>query len=95
MLCAAENDSPMEALRESRRLTKGHRKSLFVFGLLCLGANILGALALGIGLFVTIPTTVIATAHVLRRLQAHAPRAVDEREPTGRSLPHVPQESTP
>lgn len=77
MLCAAEGYDPVEALRESRRLTKGHRRSLLVFGLSCLGLNLLGALAVGIGLFVTVPTTVIASAHVLRRLQARAPRAAD------------------
>jgi hypothetical protein len=95
LLCAAENDDPIAALRESRRLTAGHRRSLFVFGLLCIGTNILGALALGIGLFVTIPTTVIATAHVLRRLQAHAPRGASEQRSTGAPLIHGPQESTP
>jgi len=72
-LCAAEGYDPVEALRESRRLTKGHRRSLLVFGLICVGVNLLGALAVGIGLFVTVPTTVIASAHVLRRLQRNAP----------------------
>jgi hypothetical protein len=94
-LCAAENDEPIEALRESRRLTKGHRGSLFVFGLLCVGTNILGALALGIGLFVTIPTTVIASAHVLRRLQAHAPRSTRKQQPTETPIVRGPQESAP
>lgn len=69
LLCAAEGYGPVESLRESRRLTTGHRPLLFAFGLLCLGVNLLGAMALGIGLFVTVPTTVIAAAHVLRRLQ--------------------------
>jgi len=73
MLCAAEGCRPAEALRESRRLTRGHRQSLFLFGLLCLGVNLLGALAVGIGLFLTVPTTVTAAARVLRRLQANAP----------------------
>jgi hypothetical protein len=82
LLCAAESYDPVEALRESRRLTTGHRRSLFVFGLLCLGVNILGALALGIGLFVTIPTTVTAMAHVLRRLQQRAPRSLIKSQPT-------------
>jgi hypothetical protein len=92
LLCAAEGFDPVESLRESRRLTMGHRRSLFVFGLLCLGVNILGAFALGIGLFVTIPTTVIAMAHVLRRLQEHSPRSLIKRDPTPTPLvpgPHV------
>ncbi|HEY8926552.1 MAG TPA: hypothetical protein VIU64_19350 [Polyangia bacterium] len=75
MLCAAEGYRPAEALRESRRLTTGHRRSLLAFGLLCLGVNLLGALAVGLGLFLTVPTTVTAATRVLRRLQANAPRA--------------------
>jgi hypothetical protein len=47
--------------------------------------NAIGALALGVGLFVTIPTTLIATADVLRRLQdrSRAPaHAAPERDAT-------------
>lgn len=93
ILCAVEGYDPVDALRESRRLTTGHRKPLFWFGVICLGVNILGALAIGIGLFVTIPTTVIAMAHVLRRLQQRAPRSLMKREPTPTSIvpgPHAP-----
>jgi uncharacterized membrane protein len=59
---------PIEALRASWRLTRGHTLELFWLGLLFVGINLLGALALGIGLLVTIPTTAIAAAHVYRRL---------------------------
>lgn len=93
VLVAADGYDPVEALRESRRLTRGHRQALFSFGLLCLGVNILGALALGIGLFVTIPTTVIAMVHVLRRLQEHAPRSLIKSEPPTTSL--VPGQHAP
>ena len=41
---------------------------LFVFGLLLIGLNIVGALALLIGLLITIPTTMIAVASVYRKL---------------------------
>jgi uncharacterized membrane protein len=61
---------PIEALRASWRLTRGHTLELFWFGLLIVGINILGAIALGIGLLITIPTTAIAAAHVYRRLLA-------------------------
>jgi uncharacterized membrane protein len=91
MLCAAEGYDPIESLRESRRITAGHRRTLFLFGLLCLGVNLLGALALGIGLFVTVPTTVIAMAHVLRRLQQAAPRPTVHNEAT----PFVPGAQVP
>lgn len=63
---------PIAALRESARLTRGVKGRLFQFGLLMLGVNILGALALGVGLLVTVPTTMIAAVHVLRRLQTRS-----------------------
>ncbi len=67
---------PIEAMRESSRLTHGVKGRLFVFGLLLGLVNLVGALALGIGLFVTIPTTFIAWAYVFRRLQARAASTV-------------------
>jgi hypothetical protein len=69
---------PIEALRTSSRLTKGERWHLVGFGLVCLGANVLGLLAFGVGLLVTIPTTMLAAAHVFRRLQARAAIALPE-----------------
>jgi uncharacterized membrane protein len=89
-LCVAEGYDPIESLRESRRLTTGHRRSLFVFGLLLVGINLLGACALGIGLAVTVPTTMIAAAHVLRRLQARAPRSLVPTAPPVTPGPQVP-----
>lgn len=59
---------PIEALKKSSVITDGARWNLFVFGLLLGGINILGALCLGIGLFTTIPTTMIAQAFVYRKL---------------------------
>ncbi len=59
---------PLEALRRSAALTHGVRWDLFLFGLLLFGINLLGALALGIGLFVTVPTTMVALAYVYRQL---------------------------
>jgi Protein of unknown function (DUF975) len=63
---------PLSALRESGRITDGQKGGLLVFGLALLGLNILGAIALGIGLFFTIPTSYLAAAWVYRRLEAHA-----------------------
>ena len=68
---------PIEALRESNRLTMGTKWQLFAFALLAFGINLVGAIALGIGLMVTIPTTVIAAAYVLRQLQARATARVE------------------
>jgi uncharacterized membrane protein len=74
---------PIEAFRESNRLTKGVKGQLLGFALLLLGVNILGAMALGVGLFLTVPMTFIAAAYVFRRLQARAGQKV---QPT----PQVP-----
>jgi len=63
---------PVECMRESSRLTRGSRSKLFLFWLAMLGVNLLGCLALLVGLFFTVPTTLVALAHVYRRLEAHA-----------------------
>jgi len=61
---------PVKALQQSNALTKGAKWDLFIFGLLLCGINLLGALVFLIGLFVTIPTTMVAIAYVYRRLQS-------------------------
>lgn len=65
---------PIEAFRESKQLTRGVKGRLLEFALVLLGVNILGAIALGVGLFVTVPTTFIAAARVFRGLQARVAR---------------------
>ena len=59
---------PIEALKKSSAITKGHKWNLFVFYLMLAGINLLGALCLLVGLFATIPTTMIANAFVYRKL---------------------------
>lgn len=59
-------------LKKSVALTEGVKGKLFVFWLALFGINILGVLALGIGLFVTIPLSVIASAHVYDQLRKSA-----------------------
>lgn len=58
----------MDALKASAALTKGVRWKLFGFGLVVGLINLLGALLLMLGLFVTIPVTMVALAHVYRQL---------------------------
>jgi uncharacterized membrane protein len=82
---------PLEALQRSAELTKGVRWSLFFFGLLLFGINLLGALALGIGLFVTIPTTMVALAYVYRRRRRRA--AADRARVLSWSAPPSPSAS--
>ena len=52
------------SLSSSAKMTVGVKWKLLVFGLAMIGLNILGALALMIGLLLTIPITMIAYAHV-------------------------------
>ncbi len=59
---------PILALRESWRITKGHRLNLLVFFILLGLLNIAGILALGVGVLVTAPISALATVHVYRQL---------------------------
>lgn len=62
------NMGPIEAMKESLRITHGHRWNLFIFGLAIFFLNILGAMFFGIGLLVTVPISALATVHVYRWL---------------------------
>lgn len=64
------NATARESIRESGRITLGAKWDLFVFGIVVGLINLLGILALGIGLFATIPATMIAAAFVFRKLQS-------------------------
>jgi len=59
---------PSEALRRSALITQGAKWDLFVFWLLLLLINLAGVAALFIGLFVTLPITIVANAFVYRTL---------------------------
>lgn len=63
-----QNMGPIEALKASRALTKGHRWQLFCFGFMLFLFNIAGLLCLLVGMVVTIPASYIAQAHVYDRL---------------------------
>jgi len=60
----------IESLKKSWRITQGNVWGLFIFGLLLVGINLLGALSLLVGLFATVPTTMVAFAFVYRKLLA-------------------------
>lgn len=62
--------APLDALKESARITKGHRVELFLFFLGLLVINVLGALALLVGLLVSIPVSYLAAVHAYRTLSA-------------------------
>ena len=59
---------PLEALKASAALTKGIRWKLLGFGLVVLLLNIAGILLLVVGLFVTVPVSLVAVAFVYRKL---------------------------
>jgi uncharacterized membrane protein len=58
------------AIKESYQMTKGMKWRLFGFFLVLFGINILGAIALIVGLLVTIPVSMIALAAVYNKLKA-------------------------
>ena len=74
-----KNLTPLDALKESYRLTRPHLWQLFLFALSLILLNIVGLLALVVGLLVTIPVTLISVAHVYRILaSAQEPVVVNE-----------------
>lgn len=63
-----KGSGPVEALRQSWSMTKGHTWHLLGLGLVFFLINLGGALLLLVGLFLTVPTTMVAMAFVYRRL---------------------------
>jgi len=59
---------PFASIQESWEVTRGAFWRLIGFWFVLAGVNILGALALGVGLLITIPMSLVATAHVYRQL---------------------------
>jgi uncharacterized membrane protein len=70
----------VEAFRASSRLTRGYRGQLFGLWLLVIGVNVLGAMALGIGVVVTVPMSALALVYAFRRMQGR----------TEAATPHAP-----
>lgn len=68
--------NPIEAVKNSYYLTKGHLFELFLLALTLIILNFVGLIALVVGLFVTVPVTVIATARVYRILSVRQEPAV-------------------
>lgn len=60
---------PIEAMKESARITKGNRMQLLLLALIVALLNILGLVALLIGALVTIPVTTLAIVHAYRTLE--------------------------
>lgn len=73
--------SAMDALKESARLTDGIKWDLFVFSLALAGINILGFIALGIGLLYTIPVSAMAYVALYRSLTRIASGSMESPAP--------------
>jgi membrane-anchored glycerophosphoryl diester phosphodiesterase (GDPDase) len=65
-----ENTGIVEAFKRSWEITKGHTRRLFIIMLMMFLINIIGLLALIVGIFATIPLTVLMYGDVFRRLTA-------------------------
>jgi uncharacterized membrane protein len=66
---------PIKALKASAKTTMGARWDLLGFGFVVSIISLLGALCLVVGIFAAIPTTMIATALVYRRLLSQTKKA--------------------
>ena len=67
--CALEHlGSVFGSIGESFKVVSKQLGAVILLALATIGINILGALALGVGLFVTIPLTVLAFAYAFRRI---------------------------
>ncbi len=67
-LIVDKNSRVIQSLKESWQITKGNTWNLFLFYILLGLINTLGVLALIVGLFWSIPTTMLAKAFVYRKL---------------------------
>jgi uncharacterized membrane protein len=59
---------PLEAIKKSWAITKGNTWNLFFFGILLVLINLLGLICLIVGLFITVPLSLLATTFVYRKL---------------------------
>ncbi len=67
-----ENLGPINAFKKSLHITEGHFWKLFGFMCVIILLNLVGLLAVIVGLLVTIPVTMIAYTHLYKKLSAHA-----------------------
>lgn len=66
-------DDGVAALRHSAEITRGHRWQLFGFAIVLILFNLLGLLALVVGVLITSAVSILALAHVYRQLAGGAP----------------------
>jgi uncharacterized membrane protein len=86
-LVIEKNMKPIEALKESARMTKGSRWKLFLLGLALTGLTILGMIPLMLGLFIAAPLSMLALVHAYRTLSGGAMMPVVEKVETPAPAP--------
>jgi uncharacterized membrane protein len=86
-----EGCGPIDALSRSAELTKGNVGNLFLWWLMLFGINVVGLLALGVGVLITAVITMLATAVVYRYLQ----RVTGGAEPAMAAPPASPAPEDP
>ena len=64
-----EQVGPIDALQRSWDITRGYTMDLFLFFILLVGINLLGAACLGVGLLVSVPVSYLAMAFMYRELK--------------------------
>lgn len=67
-----KNLGPVEAIRESARITNGHKWELFLLGVASIGITIIGFICLIVGVLVALPVVSLAFVHAYRQLQNKA-----------------------
>ena len=65
-----KNAGALDSLRMSWKATDKNVINIFLFELLLIGINILGVIAFGVGLLITIPVTFVAVTLLYRKLSA-------------------------
>lgn len=63
-----KNHGIMESIEQSAAITRAQKWDLFGFGVALFFFNLAGALALGIGLLITVPVSMLALAYVYRKI---------------------------
>lgn len=76
-LIVDKGQGPIEALKASWHMTKGHKWQLFLLVLAVIGLNILGFIALFVGLLVSVPVSMLAVVHAYRTISGSSAPAVN------------------
>ena len=71
VLLENEHMTVLEIIKHTRKLTCCVFWKLFAFVLILTAFNLIGLLAFGVGLFLTVPVSLFAFAHLYRKLEVH------------------------